>query len=97
MTKHTPGVWEVTGRAGKGVMVATEGAWIAVVYGPNVTTESEANARLIAAAPELLEALKECAEVACAETCDWISSESPIHTKECKGAYAVIAKAEGCS
>lgn len=60
--KYTPGPWKVTGPAGAGIMVGTEPAqrqaWIAVVYGPNVTPEAAGNAALIAAAPEIYEALK---------------------------------------
>lgn len=48
-----------------------------------------------AGAPELLEALKECAEVACAETCDHVTQRTPAHTPECISARKVIAKAEG--
>lgn len=48
--KHTLGPWRI---AGKGAIRAGESAWVADVNWHN----REANARLIAAAPELLEAL----------------------------------------
>lgn len=61
MTDHTPGPW----RAKDGEIVAADGDILGVVYrteawssGEPVETEDQANARLIAAAPDLLEALK---------------------------------------
>lgn len=53
-TQHTPGEWYHTGTSAGQHLIASEykGDTIAVVYHDN-----EANARLIAAAPELLEAL----------------------------------------
>ena len=56
-TKHTPGPWEVHGNN----IVATKGnVDVAVICysGEHFTGEDKANARLIAAAPELLEALR---------------------------------------
>ena len=57
-TKHTPGMWETGEDVGEAVRcyVTTESRDICrceTMYG-----DAEANARLIAAAPELLEALK---------------------------------------
>lgn len=60
---------------------------------PTRTVDAPARANLIATAPELLHVLKECMEVACAETCDHINPTT-IHTHECLRARAVIAKAE---
>lgn len=74
MIKHTPGPWEILGkgkeieltysRSGKSVMfnclVGNNGETGIALF-PELdgkTYENEANARLIAAAPELLEALK---------------------------------------
>lgn len=54
MKRHTPGPWVNAGAVGYGRLIDPN---IAVVYGRNVTVEAEANSRLIAAAPELLEAL----------------------------------------
>ena len=58
-TNHTPGPWHIGGHNGGDLIMATgddEGV-LATVYG---TTQNEyaANARLIAAAPELLAALE---------------------------------------
>ena len=66
---HTPGPWETCEIAGNGAniparmeIVAPEGEWakklIANIYGFSLPT-GRANARLIAAAPELYEALRD--------------------------------------
>jgi len=60
MSGHTPGPWVVD--AGKPLMVLAENGGFAVLIseaGRKVTTTDKANARLIAAAPDLLEALRE--------------------------------------
>ena len=60
MTAHTPGPWFVDGL----IVTAREKGSIGFAYGPSmpeksaVGRESLANARLIASAPELLDALK---------------------------------------
>lgn len=101
-TKHTPGPWQVNGswlnietgnRHTAVESVLPGGFGMVASLEHSFTRESEeANARLIAAAPELLEALKElvndgecyCADnVASKETC-----------RHCK-ARAAIAKAQG--
>lgn len=60
MTKHTPGPWHCINDS-----IGTESFEIATVWNPkesrNLYREKRANARLIAAAPELLEALNELA------------------------------------
>lgn len=56
--KHTPGPWVYSGRLGFGHLVSPN---IAVAYGGATSgrqDSGEANARLIAAAPEMYEALK---------------------------------------
>ena len=67
MSKHTPGPWVVVGRLTKYVEARLVGRLIQEVAacGPTMADEGygqqqEANARLIAAAPDLLEALKRC-------------------------------------
>lgn len=66
MSKHTPGPWDFRGSLGptsnphlKGphVVEAANGSQIAILNGWR-SDVSEANARLIAAAPELLDALR---------------------------------------
>lgn len=54
-TKHTPGEWIIKKRFA-GVAIYVENKIVCSVYG---TDQQEANAKLIAAAPELLEALKD--------------------------------------
>lgn len=51
MSGHTPGPWRI---AGKGTIRAGDG-WIASIHWRN----REANARLIAAAPDMLKALQQ--------------------------------------
>ena len=63
MSAHTPGPWEFTTRpdsGGESRPVVTHGLDLvcAVSRRDGDTSESEANARLIAASPELLEALR---------------------------------------
>lgn len=69
LSKHTPGPWQVSGVRQRGIdhwqslhMVGPDGGSIAGVLYTDRTTElhveSLANARLIAAAPKLLQALK---------------------------------------
>jgi len=65
--KHTPGPWEATGNLVRSPMHQPEGLprGVQIVecrdgYFLPHTAEAKANARLIAAAPELLEALKRC-------------------------------------
>ena len=67
MSKHTPGPWVVVGNLTKYVEARLVGGLIQEVAacGPTMADEGygqqqEANARLIAAAPDLLEALKRC-------------------------------------
>lgn len=57
-TKHTPGEWEIkseTARQNARVIHKEQGFCIATI---NPIDEAEANAKLISAAPELLEALQ---------------------------------------
>lgn len=63
-TKHTPGPWEAIGNLVRAPMVQPEGLPRGIQiadcrdgYFLSHTEEAKANARLIAAAPELLEAL----------------------------------------
>lgn len=81
--KHTPGPWLLTGFT---VCDTTHHQRIAslwpVLAGP-LREEAEANARLIAAAPELLEALEDAVALCKA------------HGYDMRGADQIIAKARG--
>ena len=86
MSKHTPGPWRVDGSAIIGKEPPGDGVCVVplIWYGPERRAEIEANARLIAAAPEMLEAL-ECLASEVYEAGDPTAIEN---------AYAVIAKAK---
>jgi hypothetical protein len=67
-TQHTPGPWEVAieifdndGMPETAIQAINSGATVAVAldFGPNNPNMRTANARLIAAAPDLLDALKD--------------------------------------
>jgi hypothetical protein len=60
-TTHTPGPWEV--KRNDGIFHPLKNMWIATAHVQNTQQEQDANTHLIAAAPELLEALQLCAEV----------------------------------
>lgn len=84
---HTPGPWRVLPDEGKGyfrIRGLGRRYRIANVLNPNLSEQSQsaANARLIAAAPDLLEALKEA--VAYPLTGDWFGR-----------ATTALARAEG--
>jgi hypothetical protein len=89
--KHTPGPWHCDG----GVQVRT-GQFLAIceaMASPNRSIDAaRANARLIAAAPELLEALRLFVSV-----CDTAPPTELMASigSACKQARAAIAKAEG--
>lgn len=92
MSKHTPGPWRVCGlnvACNKEIVVAScyRDSLESVVVRPKEMEECLANARLIAAAPELLEALKDAIETAEFEKHPF----RPWHKK----AKDVIARIEG--
>lgn len=104
-SKHTPGPWKykhgLTYFTKRGQLVKTElvtgvnGEWVAAVILDHEaglpTKVQESNARLIAAAPELLEALEHLIE-----TLDNISSSSvECWTPDAERARAAITKAKG--
>ena len=60
-TTHTPGPWRISSIGSYGLTIGDEKQIIGTVHGDN--SESIANARLIAAAPDLLEALEYAAEL----------------------------------
>ena len=85
MRKHTQGTWNTDGLA-----VVGDDPYLEICICTSDTDipkhEAEANASLIAAAPDLLEALKEMYRV-----CNMSSDDSPHRTK----ARLAIAKAQG--
>ena len=93
MNKHTPGPWrfdlarfnsghEDAGLSAYGSVVSEEGDWF--ICGIEDAKEWEANARLIAAAPELYEAL-----------CDMVSDHDDLSEATLEFARAALAKARG--
>lgn len=106
MSKHTPGPWKVADRAyDRSSSILRPSFYILVGMdcedsptvcslpcGPSVSDESWANARLIAAAPELLDALKQ-AVSSCPCT---IAERESGHLTDCQAPFwsAVIFKAE---
>ena len=101
-TKHTPGPWMVhtydvnLGPYNKALDVGTSGRAVAKVIGefenPKVGDQARANARLIAAAPELLEALE-----AVTRRLEHVLHKNGISAlpTDIKNARAAIAKARG--
>lgn len=59
MSKHTAGPWKKAYRNVNEIMTTFHGVMIGNVFVDIATCNDEADARLIAAAPELLEALEE--------------------------------------
>jgi hypothetical protein len=91
--KHTQGPWEVTSANRPfeylEVMGSQDGRIVCgMEWTDNASTQArhEANARLIAAAPELLEALKEIVDSL---------KDTPVYSHSLAVALATIAKAEG--
>lgn len=99
MSKHTPGPWSL-GKRGKttqhidgGHAVRNEGWWslakVYVVVDDEPSEAGEANARLIAAAPEMLASL--------VEVMDWLGrpNELTLSDEQVERIRAAIAKATG--
>ena len=99
---HTPGPWRV-GPVDDTVVTAADGSEVAAIDGdynqPELWPVMEANARLIAAAPDLLEAMK--ASIALADQNAAVFGGKPVRTAECQALYErcaeIVAKAEGRS
>jgi hypothetical protein len=91
MSKHTPGpVWTAHDKRPHchGFSIFAGNEFVAFVGDSDGRTDCASNARLIAAAPELLEALKDLLE--------WFDDESRSpRPAPLKKARAAIAKAEG--
>ena len=83
MAEHTPGPW-IVGDGGKSLVVWSDPCGLTVAE----ARRSADDARLIAAAPELLAELKKLAD---AHRCRGGGRDCVV----CKAAFAAIAKAEG--
>ena len=104
-TKHTPGPWRAgSGTGGKGSVVcnqlaagALSGSDAVEYYGGNLIAESVAqeNIPLIAAAPELLEALRDLDECYCEAGQQLSREDRHRHRMTLIKARAAIAKATG--
>ena len=84
-TQHTPGPWHVDIN-GEGAITAPDGALIARLHNASRDDLREANARLIAAAPDLLAALQAVADY-------WAGGDVPAEIDAAM--RAAIAKATG--
>jgi hypothetical protein len=102
MSKHTPGPWAAEEAGRSGYWISTKGHPFTIVdsiddecrHGAINGDNAGANARLIAAAPELLEALKLLDEAFCAD--DYGTKEGRAKGRAALVATrAAIAKAEG--
>lgn len=96
MSKHTPGPWVLRTRErwGPTVRVGDLYVWLAgIVPSSERPGEHEANARLIAAAPDLLASLKEMLDKG--EGCAACGFGAPGCGCRYERARAAIAKAEG--
>jgi len=94
MSKHTEGPWDYVSAehtAGWGVCVGDGNDLILRMVGRKPKAEKQANARLIAAAPDLLDALRELTIAAEAAGWDVDADNAPI----LKAARAALAKATG--
>lgn len=91
---HTDGPWKANpAHSGIWDVLDSRGRDIVTVYGGGVDPKSrEANAKIIAAAPEMLEALKECA-LQIAQTCNRKLTHGEESALDL--ARAAITKAEG--
>lgn len=97
MGGHTPGPWtwsdDMTMDAEDGdayVVRTLDGEDGSVLYHHALWDVEDADRALIAAAPELLEALRAANVYQCGETCG-----ANEHSEECRASIAAIAKAEG--
>ena len=92
MSEHTKGPW----CREHSLLRAPNGLYVADVIAVDTESETEANANLIAAAPEILEALEALSEAV--EGFCWCYACSPngeSNSDMCKIARAAIAKARG--
>jgi hypothetical protein len=95
--RHTLGPWEADEEYGLWGVFDADGAPICTLFDPAVTggrnrphRNAKANARLIAAAPSLLEALEECADKLWVLRCN---SRDPLDREAAERAFGMAAAA----
>ena len=90
---HTPGPWDVEPKGSRHFVDGADGLTVAYLdrAGVRERSEIEANARLIASAPELLEAL----EAVLPDLEHYVATHGPGPDKRLAIARAAIAKATG--
>ncbi len=98
--KHTPGPWVVEKSATVFEIFSGDATTLVAtsrrsLLSSKMDESAEANARLIAAAPELLEALKACADVLSVFVQDGTSAQDSVVDKILKQSIEAIAKATG--
>ena len=64
MSKHTPGPWAILSESRGAIVTARDGCYDVAIVRDIGNEDNKANARLIAAAPELLQALADLLEAA---------------------------------
>ena len=87
--QHTPGPWHIGGKPQSPIIFGSDGFAVAdatVFHGTFKEGQTEANANLIAAAPDLLEAL---------ETASWLLADISPDGLVKQKVDAAIAKAKG--
>lgn len=92
-TKHTPGPWRLRELNNSTLAVYGSGEYDIVF--PKRNAPRDADARLIAAAPELLEALEEIMKCEAAFSTDQLTFANNVIKKHVEIAQAAIAKAKG--
>lgn len=92
MTNHTPGPWTATCNHISASITTSDGSVIypTIALVDTATTSADANARLIAAAPDLLAAL-----IGLAEECTGKLGRNPYGVPAFKDALRALAKATG--
>ena len=106
MSAHTPGPWKASRRYADTIVIEGDGGYRHIVGvgadeitesgGEEMSAEQEANARLIAAAPELLAALERLTDVTQWLDVSFASEDEEAEAEEALGvAQAAIAKARG--
>ena len=97
--KHTPGPWETYGDDKSDIRPATKaGKNRIIAQCPGYKTERQANARLIAAAPDLLEALQRAVACGIVPTTSVLDGGAASYSEQVRTADAIraaIAKATG--